>query len=266
MQAPRLNGQVTVVTGGSSGIGRAACLALVRAGSRVVVVGKTPHRVAETVAVLAQAGGSEAVLGLTLDVCSAQDMAHMVEQTLARFGRLDALVACAGIGRARGAQRLLPYPVAQLPVAEWDEVIATNLTGVFVSNRAVLPTMMQQRRGIIINVASARGGQFGSPYAAAYCASKFGVVGFSHALAAEVSAYGIKVLTLLPDATATPLLGPADATRWGKPLAPERVGEVICDLLALPQDVLLLDPIVTALANQGQVRRRWWGAVTGCFH
>lgn len=260
----RLKEQVAIVTGGSSGIGRATCLALAREGAYVVVVGKTPSRVTGVVAEVNRVGGEKTVLGLVLDVRIEKDMDEMARQTLSRFGRVDILIACAGIARGGSSKRLLPYPVVQMPIQEWDEVLDTNLRGVFLSNRAVLPAMMSQRRGSIVNVSSARGGRYGSPYVAAYCASKFGVVAFSQALAEEVSQFGIKIQVVLPDVTDTPMLGEAVGAASLENLLPaSRVGDFIVHLLSQPEDTILLNPLITALGN---CHRPVWSRGGGHFY
>jgi NAD(P)-dependent dehydrogenase (short-subunit alcohol dehydrogenase family) len=139
---------------------------------------------------------------------------------------------------------------------EWDEVVDTNLKGVFLSNRAVLPTMIRQRRGWIINVSSSPGGLYGSPYAAAYCASKFGVLGFSESLSDEVLQFGVKVQVLLPDATDTPMLEDGrSSTVFGKVIPPARVGDFIVHLLSMPEDTVLVNPLIAPLGNQSRPAR-----------
>jgi NAD(P)-dependent dehydrogenase (short-subunit alcohol dehydrogenase family) len=258
----RLRGQIAIVTGGSSGIGRATCMALAREGAFVVVVGQTPARMTGTVAELERVLGAGGSLGLVLDVRLEADMEEMARQTIARFGRVDIMIACAGVGGGKHSGRLLPYPVAQMPTQEWDEVVDTNLKGVFLSNRAVLPAMISQRSGSIINISSARGGRHGSPYAAAYCASKFGVVGFSESLAEEVRPFGIKVQVVLPDATDTPILGGGEAASlFGRTLPPARVGDFIVHLLSLPEDTILLHSIIAPFGNQTGPAQRWQSPV-----
>ena len=240
----RLDGRVAVVTGGSSGIGRQVCLALAREGSRVVVVGRDADRIARVVADIEQWGRQAA--GLALDVSREDDMEEMRRLTLERFGAIDALVASAGIANA-GGQRRVPATVASTTVDDWDRVLDTNLTGVFLSNRAVLPAMMEQGSGVIVNVGSARAGVRGSAYASAYCASKFGVVGLSRVLADEVKDHGIKVYAVLPDLVSTPMLGPLGA-RLGATLDPARVADCIVELLAMPEDTVLVDPLIAPFA------------------
>jgi NAD(P)-dependent dehydrogenase (short-subunit alcohol dehydrogenase family) len=258
-----LAGEVAIVTGGASGIGRATALALARVGARVVVVDVAPAAVETTVAEIAaatSAGRDPAsspthAVGLVLDVRREADMEAMARETIEAFGGIDILVACAGILRARGTG---PKLAVDTSAAEWDEVVDTNLRGVFLSNRAVLPAMIRRRRGSIVNVSSVAG-RVGRAYDAAYCASKFGVIGFSEALAEEVRPSGIRVQTILPDAVDTPLLaanGPIPAPAHTLP--PERVAGVIVFLLTLPEDTVLINPVVAPFRTR---RRKGAGAV-----
>jgi NAD(P)-dependent dehydrogenase (short-subunit alcohol dehydrogenase family) len=235
----RLDGGVAVVTGGSGGIGQAVCLALAGAGMHVVVVARDADRVGAVVAKLERAGAPPA-LGLTLDVRREAEMAELAERTLERYGRIDVLAACAGVGRGGGVVRGVPPAVAQLTSDEWDDVIATNLRGTFLSSRAVLPDMIRRGRGDIVCVSSAPAGIRGQPFAAAYCASKFGVNAFAEALAREVRQFGVRVHLLFPGLVRTPLTtGTNLASRFGAPLAPEQVASVIRYLIGLPRDVML---------------------------
>jgi NAD(P)-dependent dehydrogenase (short-subunit alcohol dehydrogenase family) len=241
----RLTGQVAIVTGGASGIGRATCLALAREGAELTIVDVDPIRVRET---MDEVGGQmnssrspKNLLGLTLDVRREGDMEEMVRQTIAQFGHLDILVASAGILRAKGSG---PKLVVDLPTAEWEEVIDTNLKGVFLSNRAVLPAMIRQRRGQIVNISSTSGRQ-GHAYDSAYCASKFGIVGLSEALAEEVQSYNIRVQVIFPDAVDTPLWdqnGPIPKPANTLPVA--RVADLIVYLVTLPPDTIMVNPMI----------------------
>jgi NAD(P)-dependent dehydrogenase (short-subunit alcohol dehydrogenase family) len=247
--APRLGGRVAIVTGGSGGIGRATCAALADEGATVVVVDVTEAGVHEVTAALADRAAAGPNLGLTLDVRREADMQAMAERTLERFGRIDILVAAAGILRPKG---MPPRLLGQMQLEEWDVVVDTNLRGVFLSNRAVLPAMLRQQAGQIVNVSSVQGRQ-GRAYDSAYCASKFGVIGLTESLAEEVRADGIRVHVVLPDAVETPMWeqnGPI-----GRPpnlLPPARVADFIVYLLALPDDTVLVGPVIAPV----QRRRR----------
>jgi NAD(P)-dependent dehydrogenase (short-subunit alcohol dehydrogenase family) len=249
-----LAGQVAIITGGSSGIGRATGIAMTRAGADVVVVGSDPKRVADAVQAISTNGDQhEAPLGLVLDVSQEHDMQKMARQALARYGRIDILVSSAGIGRRRDSKRFAPYSFAQLPAEEWDTVLDINLKGTFLANRAVLPAMIQQGRGVIINISSFQGGRKGQPFAPAYSASKFGVAGMSQALAEEVRADGVRVEVLFPDVTDTQLLQNSTlSSRFGLLLSAERVAEVIVYMAGLQNDCVTTDLGVTSFAHKDQ--------------
>lgn len=242
----RWAGRTAIVTGASGGIGGACVRALLAEGAQVVMVDISAERMAP----LAAEGGERA-LPLVLDVASEDDMARMAQETLERFGAIDALIAAAGILRTSGQPRL----VADTGFDEWRTILSVNLTGTFLSNRAVLGAMMKQGRGDIVNVSSTSGRQ-GRPFDAAYCASKFGVVGFSESLAEEVGRLGIRVQTLLPDAVDTRLWdqGGTAAIRPQQLLSPERVAEAILYLLELPRDTFLLNP--TLYPSRQRARRK----------
>ena len=240
-----LQNKVAIVTGGSSGIGRAVCLALAAQGARIVIVSRSADRVTKVSKEIEQQTGQASTLGLALDVRYQQHMEQMATQTLEHWGRIDLLVACAGLGGGSEPNKIIPYPLAQTPVSEWDLILDTNLKGVFLSNRAVLPTMIAQRNGMIVNISSSPGGLHGQAFASSYCASNFGVVGLSEALRAEVSAYGVKIVVLFPDATDTPLLQNSTlALRRGPPMPPERVVNLITYLATEMDDSLLEHPVL----------------------
>lgn len=207
-----------------------------------MVVGRSGARVEEMVEEIAgKTNGNAAALGLALDVRREGDMAQMASRTRERFGRIDILVSCAGVAKSSGAARLLPYSLAQMPLEEWGEIVDTNLKGTFLSNRAVLPEMMGRQSGTIVNVSSSPGGIKGQPFAAAYCASKFGVLGLSEALAEEATPYGIKVQVVFPDAIDTPLLRRSTLeARLGPSLPADRVASLILYIATLPEDTQLL--------------------------
>jgi NAD(P)-dependent dehydrogenase (short-subunit alcohol dehydrogenase family) len=146
--------------------------------------------------------------------------------------------------------------MAQLTAEEFDLVIATNIRGTFLCNRAVLPVMFAQRSGQIVNVGSTSG-RTGRPLDSAYCASKFGVVGLTQSLAEEVRSFGIRVQLVLPDAVATPLWeqnGPVPAPDWALP--PERVADVIAYMLCLPPDTSLGEVAIRPVHTRKQRARK----------
>jgi NAD(P)-dependent dehydrogenase (short-subunit alcohol dehydrogenase family) len=242
----RLTGQVVVVTGGASGIGRACARMAAAEGASVVVVDVSRERIDDTLAGME----GERHLGLVLDVRAERDMEEMARVTLERHGRIDALLACAGILRGRGSS---PKPLVQISAQEWDEVLSTNLTGIFLSNRAVLPAMIRQRRGNIVNVSSVSGKQ-GRAHDAPYCASKFGVIGLSEALAEEVRSQGVRVQVVMPDAVDTPIWeqnGPVP--RPPNALAPDRVADLLLFLITQPDDMVLLGTVIAPFRTRRRI-------------
>jgi NAD(P)-dependent dehydrogenase (short-subunit alcohol dehydrogenase family) len=237
----RFEGQAAIVTGGASGIGRAVAFRLVRDGASVAVVDVSPERTEETVEALQAEHPGAAVIGSTVDVRDETAVAGMKNAALERFGRIDILVASAGILRGVPGK---PQTLAETPAEAWDRVIETNLTGMFLTIRAVLPVMQKQRRGNIITLSS-MSGRKGIAYDAAYCASKFGVIGLSESLAEEVRPYGIRVQAVLPEAVDTPILAQSGPIfRPPDMLSAERVADFIAYLLALPEDTWLLNPVI----------------------
>ncbi len=237
----RFAGQAAIVTGGASGIGRAVAFRLVRDGAAVAVADVSPERTEETVRALHAERPGAAVIGRAVDVRLEDQVEKMKDEALGRFGRIDILVASAGILRGVPGK---PQTLAETPVEAWDKVIETNLTGMFLTIRAVLPVMQKQRHGNIITLSS-MSGRKGIACDSAYCASKFGVIGLSESLAEEVRPYGIRVQAVLPEVVDTPILaqnGPI--FRPPDMLSAERVADFIAYLLALPEDTWLLNPVI----------------------
>lgn len=248
-----LAGQIAIVTGAASGIGRAVCLALAADGAMVVAADVDNSGLENTLAELTGRFPIPRRLGFACDVRREDDVERLVQRTLEEFdGRIDALVTCAAILRPAGT---LPKPLVDTTTAEWDAVLETNLRGMFLCNRAVLTGMIARRSGHIVNLSSTSGRQ-GRALDAAYCASKFGVVGLSEALAEEVRPYGIKVHVVLPDAVATPMWNqngpipaPADA------LPPSRIADFIVYLLRLPEDTILVNPVIAPFRTRRRAQK-----------
>jgi NAD(P)-dependent dehydrogenase (short-subunit alcohol dehydrogenase family) len=176
----------------------------------------------------------------------------MAQKTLERFGRIDCLVASAGILRVGGSLKT----IADTSLDDWNAVIETNLTGVFLSNQAVLTAMMEQKQGDIVNISSTSGKQ-GRPFDGPYSASKFGIIGLSESLAEEVSSHGVRVQTVLPDAVETPFWdqnGPA-ALKPVNVLPPDRVAEFILFLMDLPRDTYLPNPVIAPMKQRRKRRK-----------
>jgi NAD(P)-dependent dehydrogenase (short-subunit alcohol dehydrogenase family) len=170
----RLAGDVALVTGGGSGIGRAVARRLASEGARVVVAGRRPTPVEETAGLIRGSGGeAEPVTG---DVSREADAQRMVSETVRLFGRLTILVNNAGIIRR-------DKPVTATAAAEWDRVLAVNLRGVYLVSKAALPHL-QQRGGAVVNISSTLA-LVSFPGTAAYQASKAGVLGLTRSMAVD---------------------------------------------------------------------------------
>ncbi|MCL5074597.1 MAG: 3-oxoacyl-ACP reductase FabG [Chloroflexi bacterium] len=202
-----LQDKVAIVTGGARGIGRAISLAMAKEGARVVVNYVSNSEAATRVVEEIHQEGGEAI-SIQADVSDSLAVQRMVETTLSRFGRIDILVNNAGI--ATGSF------VVDMPEEDWDKVIDTNLKGVFLCCKAVLPTMIQQRQGKIINIASLVA-HTGSYQHAHYAASKAAVIAFTMSLAKEVGPYNINVNAIGPGRIATAMEAERQArerARW----------------------------------------------------
>ncbi|MEK6675821.1 MAG: SDR family oxidoreductase [Planctomycetota bacterium] len=239
-----LENKVAIVTGGTSGIGRATSLELARAGARVAVIGRDSQRVQATLAELNAQCDSDTHIGLSLDVRIESDMSAMAERVHAAYGRIDILVNSAGSGGTLAAQRRLPFAVVQTPLSEWEEVIDTNLKGVFLATHAVLPILIHQGGGEILNVSSSRGATKGLPYAAAYSSSKRALMGLTESLAEEMLEYGIRVHAILPDVTETRMLHVTGDIAPQGLMSPDDVARFIVRLVSLPEDLVLVDTLL----------------------
>jgi len=184
--------RVALVTGAGRGIGRAIALRLAADGLAVAVAARTADQVDDTV----RAAGRGA-LALVLDVTDAAAVAASVERTARELGPVDVLVNNAGLAESA--------PFVKTEPELWDRHFAVNVRAPYLLARAVLPGMLARRWGRVINVASLAG-LFGSPYVTAYTASKHALVGFTRALATEVSGKGVTVNALCPGFVATDLV------------------------------------------------------------
>ena len=185
-----LKGQVALVTGAATGIGKASALRLQENGATVVFSDRDLDRARETAGNLGDA--------VALDVSDRAAIASVVDGVLARHGRIDILVNNAGIG-VRAADR---KTVDEFPVEAWDEMIAIDLTGVFLMSRAVSAAMRQRRSGAIVNIASVLG-LVPMRLQSSYVAAKSGVVNLTRSMAIELAKDGIRVNAVAPGSTAT---------------------------------------------------------------
>ena len=188
-----LKDQVAVVTGASRGIGQAAALELAQQGAKVIVNYARSSEAAEATVQEIKAAGGEAI-AIQADVSQTEQVDNLIKTTLEQFGRIDVLVNNAGITKDTLLLRMKPE--------QWQAVIDLNLTGVFLCTKAVSKTMLKQRSGRIINIASVAG-QMGNPGQANYSAAKAGVIGFTKTVAKELANRGVTVNAVAPGFIAT---------------------------------------------------------------
>jgi NAD(P)-dependent dehydrogenase (short-subunit alcohol dehydrogenase family) len=222
--AKRLEGKVTLVTGGASGIGRATSLACAREGAKLIIADTQEESGRRTVELITEEGGEASFI--QVDVTQAHAVEALISTIVARYGRLDCAHNNAGISGVVhvGGRRVF---TAEYPDERYHQVIAVNLTGVWLCLKFELQQMLKQGGGAIVNTASAVGlvGVAGNP---AYVASKHGVVGLTRTAALEYARQGIRVNCVCPGYVHTPMAawGTEDPDRMAMMLAAEPVGRL----------------------------------------
>lgn len=189
----RLKEKVIIVTGGGLGIGRAYSKGLAKEGAKIVVADIQVEAAKQVADEISKEGGD--ALPVAVDVTSPEKTREMADTTFKRYGRIDVLVNNAGLYTA-----LKKKPFMEIPVGEWDQVMAVNLKGLFLCAQAVHPTMKKQGKGKIINISSGTV-LGGTPFFVHYVASKAGVIGFTRALARELGPDNISVNAITPGLT-----------------------------------------------------------------
>jgi NAD(P)-dependent dehydrogenase (short-subunit alcohol dehydrogenase family) len=206
VSARRFEGHCALVTGAASGIGRATATRLAAEGAAVACLDVTAEGVEVTAESLAALGAKSRAY--RCDVTDAVEVGRVVDDVAASLGRPDVLCNVAGIGTFAHSE--------QMPIPDFERIVAVNLTGTFVMVRSVLPHMLEQGGGSIVNVASTSG-IMGAPYSAAYCASKGGVVLMTKALAVEFADRGVRVNAVAPGGVDTPLIAEFALPEGGDP-------------------------------------------------
>lgn len=215
-----LNEKVAYITGGSKGIGYGTAAVLLKAGMKVAISGRN---LKETQKAAESLGSSDKIIGLQSDVCNPEDEKAAILEVINRFGRLDLVLANAGVG--------IFEPVDQLSVEEWNRMIQTNLSGVFHTLKASVEEL-KKSEGYYITLASLAGTNF-FENGAGYNASKFGVVGFTQAVMLDLRKYNIKVSTIMPGSVATYFNNHVPNDKDGWKIQPEDIGQLVLDLLKM---------------------------------
>jgi NADP-dependent 3-hydroxy acid dehydrogenase YdfG len=230
----KLTGQVAIVTGASSGIGKATAYALAEEGAKVAIVARSVDVINRMADEINGKGGG--AIAYAADVADAAAVERFVTNVMHEWGRIDLLVANAGVNTK---QRNLH----DMSVEQWDYVTGVDLNAVFYCARAVLPQMREQQRGTIITVASMAGRHPGVMSGIAYGATKAGAVSVSHSINMEERANGIRATAILPGEVATAILDhrphPPSAESRKAMLQPEDVAETIVFVASLPHRVTI---------------------------
>jgi len=229
----KLRGKVALVTGGSRGIGRAIAVALAREGAKVAFAGRSPDLVQETVHLVAE--HSAPAVGILADVRKPDDVRRMVETVVAQLGPIDILVNNAGIARFA--------PILDATVEDWQAMLDVNLIGPLLCTQAVLPSMIERKRGWIINIASSSSVK-GYADQSGYCASKHALLGFAKVLAIETRNHGVRVHCICPGGVDTEMAGlnPSFGDRADL-MKPEEVAATVVFLASL-DGVMMIDNVV----------------------
>lgn len=209
-----------LITGGSKGIGYGIAASLLQAGANVALTSRRQEDADAAAQELSKLGPGK-VIGIAADVRDFAAQQNAVAKTLETFGRLDVLIANAGLGHFA--------PITDLSVEQWQETIDTNLTGVFYSVKAAVDALITSQ-GYFISIASLAGTNFFAT-AAAYNASKFGLVGFTQAVMLDLREAGVKCSTIMPGSVASHFNNhePSEADAWK--IQPEDLGQIVVDLL-----------------------------------
>jgi 3-oxoacyl-[acyl-carrier protein] reductase len=216
-----ISDKVILITGGSKGIGFGIAQSLVQLNARVAITSRS-LRAAKDAALQLERISPGNILPLESDVRSYDSQKQAVEAVMSKWGKLDVLVANAGLGHFGSIEELTPE--------QWQETIDTNLTGVFYSIKAAL-NALKNSKGYIITIASLAGTNFFAG-GSAYNASKFGLVGFTQAVMLDVRNQGIKVTTIMPGSVATDF-GNQSGSNQGWKIQPEDIGQMVADLLKM---------------------------------
>lgn len=213
-----LTGQTALVTGGSKGIGKAICFALAREGANVVIAARDESKIRETMEELKERSGK--ALAIQADVRYEEDVKNLISKIIKEFGRLDILVNNAGVAYRKRLE--------ETTLKEYDEIMDTNLKGVYLCTKYAIAHIINSNNGKIVNISSGAG-LHGIPELSIYCASKFGVIGITQSIASELEGK-IKVYVICPGGVDTDMY----RSLFGhKPqLKPEHIAKKVLELVS----------------------------------
>jgi len=222
MNKEKIENKTALITGGTYGIGYGIAKELLLKGLNVAITGRKDDSTKSAAEKLAENYPGK-VLGVSGDVRSMADMKEIAQKTREKFGKIDALIANAGVGHFGS--------IEDLTEDQWNQTVETNLTGVFNSVKAALPALIDSK-GYIITIASLAGTNFFAN-GSAYNASKFGLVGFTQAIMLDLRQKGVKVSTIMPGSVTSHFAGhtPSDDDQWK--IQPEDLGKMVIDLLEM---------------------------------
>ena len=236
---------MALITGASSGIGRAASLALAGEGADVVLVARRVELLEQVVAEVRARG--VVALACPADITDQAGVEAVLQAARSRFGRLDVVVNNAGANVIRRS-------LAEVSVEDWQTMVEVNLTGTFLVTRAALPIMRAQGQGTIINVASWAGKRARLVNGPGYCAAKAGVISFTESINLEERPHGIRACAICPGAVNTDFLSrrvnPPTAAERALMLTPEDIASAIVFVATLPQRVTVEEMIIQPTASR----------------
>jgi 3-oxoacyl-[acyl-carrier protein] reductase len=229
----QLEGQTVVVTGASSGIGKATANMLAKQGAYLALVGRQEEELSKVSAQCV--GHGVKVLPLLADITEKEQVEKIIRESILAFGKIDILVNNAGYGKYGS--------FTKMPIEEWDRMWLVNVRGTVLVTQAVVPFMISAKGGHIINISSIHGIDT-SANASAYCATKFAVTGLTRALSKELYNHGIKVSMVCPGGVLTPFLGIKPEEKNQDFMEPEEVGKVVIDVINASGKALIQEVVV----------------------
>jgi 3-oxoacyl-[acyl-carrier protein] reductase len=219
------NHDTVLVTGGGRGIGKETAILLSKKGLNIIICSRTLEEIESTVKEIKSLGNGQAI-GRECDVSVYSQVDALVNETLEIYGHIDVLINNAGITYVK--------KLVDTTEEQWDKTLDINLKGTFLFCRAIVPQMIENNSGVIINVSSGAG-KVGFEDISAYCASKFGMIGLTESLAREVANYNVRVMTICPGEVATKMQEDVDPQYYElnkqKMLHPRTVAEKIADMI-----------------------------------